>query len=76
MALEKKIYVGPFIHCISLTELEICLAGAIGVDEDGKIAFVLKNVEDGKLPTREGWEAAKTVKVEGNSFFFPGFIGE
>lgn len=76
MPLEKKIYVGPFIHCVSLTEVEICLTAAIGVDEHGKIAFVLKNVVDGKLPTKEGWESAKTVKTEGNSFFFPGFIGE
>ena len=76
MALEKKIYIGPFIHCVSLTELEICLTGAIGVDGNGKIAFVSKDVKGEKSLAKEGWETAETVKAEGNSFFFPGFIGE
>lgn len=72
---EKTLYIGTFIHSISLTELEVCENGVIGVDERGKIAFVEK---DGKGKREEGWEAAKVVRIrgEGVGFFFPGFIGE
>lgn len=73
--LEKTLYVGTFIHSISLTELEICEKGVIGVDEKGKIAFIER---EGRGEKKEGWEAAKVVRIrgEGVGFFFPGFIGE
>ncbi|KAH7077883.1 hypothetical protein BKA63DRAFT_273995 [Paraphoma chrysanthemicola] len=75
-SIQKTIYLGPFVHSQSLTELEISEQGAIGVDEKGVIAFVEKSnpdVEDikSKDPT---WKDAKIVKITGNGFFFPGFI--
>jgi len=75
-SLEKTIYVGAFVHSKSLQELEICQKGAIGVDENGTIAFVKRNVTDPEALGKDGWESAKIVKVGENGFFFPGFIGK
>jgi guanine deaminase len=74
---EKTIYVGTFVHSESPTKLDICKTGAIGVDESGKIAFVLRDVEDpSTISSKEpGWEDAKIVKIGKLEFFFPGFIG-
>jgi guanine deaminase len=74
--IPKKIYVGTFVHCISLSELEIGKNGAIGVDEDGIIQFVEKNVDLQQVHQKHtDWEGAKAVELTGNGFFFPGFIG-
>ncbi|KAF2724592.1 guanine deaminase [Polychaeton citri CBS 116435] len=73
MALDKTIYIGAFVHCATLTELEICTGGSIGVGDDGKIAFVIKDRNSESLPA--GWEAAREVKIKDHGFFFPGFIG-
>lgn len=75
MALEKTLYIGPFIHCETLTELDICPNGMIGVDEKGKIAFIVRSVKGQQIPFNGGWEDAKTVRINGPGFFFPGFIG-
>lgn len=75
MVLEKTIYVGPFVHCISLQELEICPDAAIGVDEAGKIAFIDRESDGSSPSAKEEWKEAKVVKIPDNGFFFPGFIG-
>ena len=75
MALDKTIYIGPFVHCATLTELDICINGMIGVDTDGKIAFILRDVKGRQIPADQGWEQAKIVRVQNYGFFFPGFIG-
>jgi guanine deaminase len=77
MAVERTIYVGRFIHCKTLTDLDI-FTGNIGVDEHGKIAWVLPYITDGYVDAQPGWEETKTVAIEpeGSSFFFPGFIGK
>lgn len=75
MALERTIYIGPFIHSESLTELDICVNGMIGVNEDGKIAFIRRDSKGRQLPIEEGWEQAKVVRTQDYGFFFPGFIG-
>lgn len=70
------IYLGTFVHSKSLSELEICDQGAIGVDSAGVIKFVERDVvriEDVKAKYEE-WEDAEVVRVE-DGFFFPGFIG-
>jgi hypothetical protein len=77
---EKTIYLGAFAHCTSLQEVEICEAGAIGVDSNGKIAFIDRDI--GAIPAyqlrerKEGWEKAKVVQIQDQGFFFPGFIGK
>ncbi|KAI9749869.1 MAG: hypothetical protein M1815_002222 [Lichina confinis] len=40
IAIGKTVFLGTFIHCKSLNELDICEHGAIGVDEQGVIRFV------------------------------------
>lgn len=76
MALERTIYIGPFVHCESLTELDVAVNGMIGVDEAGKLAFVLRDAKGKQIPTQEGWEDAKVVRINArHGFFFPGFIG-
>lgn len=78
-AAERTIYLGAFAHCTSQQEVEICEAGAIGVDSDGKIAFIERDIGD--IPAyqlrerKDGWEKAKFVQIQDQGFFFPGFIG-
>ncbi|KAH8732518.1 guanine deaminase [Phaeosphaeriaceae sp. PMI808] len=74
--ISKTIYLGPFAHSKSLTELDICGQGAIGVDENGIIAFVERNIQPKEdIKTRKPeWRNAQIVKIKGNGFFFPGFI--
>lgn len=78
VSISKTIYVGPFIHSKSLAELEVCEQAAIGVDENGVIAFIEKDVAGGNVEQiksrQEGWSEAQVVNLEGNGFFFPGFI--
>jgi guanine deaminase len=74
--LERTIYLGSFVHSKTLQELDICTSGAIGVDENGKIAFIEREVgELKKLQSDKGWENAKVIKIHTVGFFFPGFIG-
>jgi guanine deaminase len=77
--ISKSIYIGPFVHSKSLSELEIQEHGAIGVDEDGIIRFVERNLQDGSLSNLiqqkgDDWTDAQIVEINGSGFFFPGFI--
>lgn len=72
MSPERTLYVGSFVHSTSLSILDRCANGIIGVDETGKIAFILRDAEKESLP--QGWESAKSVTLEGEGFFFPGFV--
>ncbi len=73
---KRTIYVGRFIHCLSLTELEICEKGVIGVDAQGSIAFVERDVQDVEVEFEKyGWRGCEVVRVDEEGFFFPGFIG-
>lgn len=74
MGLEKTLYIGPFIHSESLDTLDICPNGMIGVNELGKIAFILRDIKGRRFPSGEGWESAKVVRIQDHGFFFPGFI--
>jgi guanine deaminase len=72
----KTIYLGTFVHCISLSELEIGENGAIGVDENGIIQFVEKKVDLQQVHEKHAdWKDASVVQLRGHGFFFPGFIG-
>lgn len=75
-SIQRTVYLGTFVHSISLSELEIGEKGAIGVDENGIIQFVEKNVDLEQVhEKRADWSEAKVVELKGNGFFFPGFIG-
>ena len=75
---ENIVYVGTFIHCISLKKLSTLESQAIGVNEKGIIQFIER--ADERLADKVksyGWESWKTVRApEGRvGFWFPGFIG-
>ncbi|KAK1823817.1 hypothetical protein LTR12_001772 [Friedmanniomyces endolithicus] len=74
MPLQKTIYIGPFIHCKSLNDLDICPNGMIGVDEHGEVSHISREAKEGKLLAQGGWEHAKIVRTGQHGFFFPGFI--
>jgi guanine deaminase len=75
-SISRTIYFGPFVHSKSLTELEICETGAIGVDENGIITFVERNIQSPEIFKSQHleWQTAKIVQIPSNGFFFPGFI--
>jgi hypothetical protein len=55
----KELFVGTFVHSLSLEHLEIGDKGAIGV-EDGKIVFVEKDIADVEAVKKaHGFEGAK-----------------
>lgn len=80
-SLQRTVYAGTFIQCLSLTDLDILENAAIGVDENGVIAFIEKDVkEPGGAEVAEqkyGWKDSSIIKGVGDStaFFFPGFVG-
>ncbi|KZM21994.1 Guanine deaminase [Ascochyta rabiei] len=72
--ISRTIYIGTFAHSISLTELEICENGVIGVDENGVIAFVEKELDLEAAREKHSWQNATPLHLSRNAFFFPGFI--
>ena len=78
ITMKRHLYYGPFVHSVSISKkLDICDKGAIGVDNDGKIAFVERNVEcvEEVLERHPLWRTDGVVKAPKGCFFFPGFIG-
>ena len=73
--MPKTLYIGPFIQCESLNELDICPNGMIGVDENGLIVFIVRSVKGQRIPIEGELEKAKVVRIDGPGLFFPGFIG-
>lgn len=74
---RRSLFVGTFVHCKGLQELDICLRGAIGVDEQGKIAFIERDIDDIKTITQaHGWEGSDITTARSSQFFFPGFVGK
>jgi guanine deaminase len=75
--ISKTIYLGAFVHSKSLTELEICEHGAIGVDDNGIISFIEKTRTSSQALKSQypEWKDAQTITLRGaNTFVFPGFI--
>jgi guanine deaminase len=72
----KRVFIGRIIHSISLTELVILDVAALGVKEDGSIAFV-----DNQSTTIEAvsskyldFQHASFKQLNRLEFLFPGFI--
>ncbi|KAF1959910.1 guanine deaminase [Byssothecium circinans] len=73
-SISKTVYLGAFAHCVTLTDLEICEKGAIGVDEEGVIRFVERAVGIDVVKEKwDEWREANVVEVR-DGFFFPGFV--
>ena len=70
----KELFIGTFVHSLSLAQLEIGENGVIGVD-NSKIVFVEKNVKDLEaIKKAHDFEGAKTTVLSGSQFLLPGFI--
>lgn len=73
---KRTLYVGPFVHSKSLQDLEICEQGIIGVDENGRIAFIERAGNEAAVAAeKHRWNSYDVVRIRDNGFFFPGFIG-
>ena len=81
------VYSGTFIHCKSTTELEVLEHALVGVDEQGVIRFLEKDIQqNGKsvedIVHRWGWGGQngewELVEFGGDDryWFFPGFVGK
>jgi hypothetical protein len=58
----KELFVGTFVHSLSLEELEVGEKSVIGV-VDGKIAFIEKNVKDlDPVKIKHNFEEAKVFE--------------
>jgi guanine deaminase len=82
MALKNQLFLGSFVHCKALDELEYLHNAAVCVDQSGTIVAVETDCDEVKakqtvLP-RFGWDESEVevVKAGEGQFFFPGFIGE
>jgi guanine deaminase len=79
----KAVYLGTFIHSLSLDKLEFLHDAAVFVDELGSIVTVEKDIKDEgaarELFSKLGWAEEGTAisfrACKGEQFFFPGFIG-
>ena len=78
---KPAVYLGTFVHCKSLTELEILHDAAVFVSVSGKIVAIEKAVEDVdtalNYATNLGWDTQDVIAraCGREQFFFPGFIG-
>ena len=74
--IKKRVYAGPFVQCRTLTDLDICNEGIIGVDQRGRIEFIERGSSDVEGVTQKhDWRDFDVVRIKDNGFFFPGFIG-
>ncbi|KAF2730821.1 guanine deaminase [Polyplosphaeria fusca] len=73
--IKPTIYLGAFVHSVALKELELQEKGAIGVDDNGVIAFVERDVQsiEDVREKHAAFKEADVVEVK-DGFFFPGFI--
>lgn len=77
--LKPTIYYGTFVHSKSPELLDRLGDTAVGVDDQGKITFVRREVEDIEAVVEEfGWRGKdyEVIRANEHQFFFPGFIGE
>ena len=78
---KPAVYIGTFVHCKTLTEIEILHDAAVFIDEQGKIVAIEKDIEDVDAAlsgaSKLGWDTQDViVRACGKEqFFFPGFIG-
>lgn len=78
---KPAVYLGTFIHCKSLAEIEILHDAAVFVNEQGKIVAIEKDIKDVDAAllhaAKLDWDTQEVVAraCGREQFFFPGFIG-
>ena len=63
----SKVFYGTLIHSVSIKEIEYILQGLLFIDNQGKIAKIVKNVSQDKLDA--ALEGVDSDKVN-TTFFF------
>ncbi|KAF9970542.1 hypothetical protein BGZ65_011045, partial [Modicella reniformis] len=70
-----QVFYGTLIHSVSITQIEYIKQGLLFIDNQGKIARLIKNVDQNKVEsTLDGVEAEKVVNLNDDQFIIPGFI--
>src|SRR3954451_9579526 len=74
----SKVFYGSFIRSLSLTNLEILQNTLLGVDFFGRIAFIEKNILDGKtlndIISQWDFPEKEVVRLSKRQFLMPGFV--
>ena len=73
------VYIGSFLHCSSLTDLQIREKKAVGVSAEGVIQFIEDEGKDLDQRIKERFQGEPWTVVRATDdhlgFFFPGFVG-
>ncbi|CAJ1068576.1 guanine deaminase [Xyrichtys novacula] len=70
----SHIFRGTFVHSTPQTPLEVLEDALLGVDTDGKIAFIGKGAEIDKLSQTFGFSATNITQLAQHEFFMPGLV--
>lgn len=68
------VYRGTFIHSTQQTALEILEDELLGVDTDGKIAFIGSGAELDRLSQTFGFSPSEVTQLAQHEFFMPGLV--
>ncbi|XP_040897984.1 guanine deaminase [Toxotes jaculatrix] len=70
----SHVYRGTFIHSTQQTAVQILEDALLGVDADGKIAFIGKGEELEKLCQTFGFSPSEVTQLTQHEFFMPGMV--
>ncbi|KAG0367985.1 hypothetical protein BGZ54_002883 [Gamsiella multidivaricata] len=70
-----KVFYGALIHSLSIKEIEYIKQGLLFIDNQGKIAKLVKDVSQDKVEAAlEGVDREKVVHLTEDQFIIPGFV--
>lgn len=64
-----KVFYGTLIHSVSISQIEYVKQGLLFVDHQGKIAKLIKNVDQDKVEAALGGVESDKVKVDRLAWF-------
>uniref|UniRef100_A0A8C4H5R2 Guanine deaminase n=1 Tax=Dicentrarchus labrax TaxID=13489 RepID=A0A8C4H5R2_DICLA len=71
---KKHVYRGTFVHSTQQAPLQILEDALLGVDTEGKIAFIGKGAELDRLSKTFGFSPPDITQLEQHEFFMPGMV--
>uniref|UniRef100_A0A7N6A752 Guanine deaminase n=1 Tax=Anabas testudineus TaxID=64144 RepID=A0A7N6A752_ANATE len=71
---SPHVYRGTFMHSTQQAPLQILEDALLGVDKDGKIAFIGKGGELNKLSQDFGFSPSEVTQLTKDEFFMPGMV--
>uniref|UniRef100_A0A672Z7K4 Guanine deaminase n=1 Tax=Sphaeramia orbicularis TaxID=375764 RepID=A0A672Z7K4_9TELE len=69
-----QVFRGTFVHSTQQTALEILEDALLGVDTEGKIAFIGKGEELDKLLKSTNFNPSEVIQLSQHEFFMPGMV--